>query len=95
MVQEADKEPRDLETGKISIQFIRIAADKYKYKKKMPFSYSFLYNVQNVIHTEVHQNVVVDTMNKNATRHVSAPEPKAPQSAPNQNICADCERLIV
>ncbi|CAH1715341.1 unnamed protein product [Aphis gossypii] len=58
MVQEADKEPRDLET-------------------------------------EVHQNVVVDTMNKNATRHVSAPEPKAPQSAPNQNICADCERLIV
>uniref|UniRef100_A0A2S2NYF4 PDZ and LIM domain protein Zasp n=1 Tax=Schizaphis graminum TaxID=13262 RepID=A0A2S2NYF4_SCHGA len=58
MVQEADKEPRDLET-------------------------------------EVHQNVVVDTMNKNATRHVSAPESKAPQSAPNQNICADCERLIV
>ncbi|XP_026814106.1 PDZ and LIM domain protein Zasp isoform X10 [Rhopalosiphum maidis] len=58
MVQEADKEPRDLET-------------------------------------EVHQNVVIDTMNKNATRHVSAPEPKAPQSAPNQNICADCERLIV
>ncbi|XP_022176856.1 PDZ and LIM domain protein Zasp isoform X3 [Myzus persicae] len=59
MVQEADKEPRDL-------------------------------------NTEVnHQHVVIDTMNKNATRHVSAPEPKAPQSAPNQNICADCERLIV
>eukprot|EP00102_Acyrthosiphon_pisum_P016548 XP_008187540.1 PREDICTED: PDZ and LIM domain protein Zasp isoform X2 [Acyrthosiphon pisum] len=58
MVQEADKEPRDL-------------------------------------NTEVNQHVVVDTMNKIATRHVSAPEPKAPQSVPNQNICADCERLIV
>jgi hypothetical protein len=58
MVQEADKEPRDL-------------------------------------NTEVNQHVVVDTMNKIPTRHVSAPEPKAPQSAPNQNICADCERLIV
>ncbi|KAL5244921.1 hypothetical protein ACI65C_012331 [Semiaphis heraclei] len=58
MVQEADKEPRDL-------------------------------------NTEVNHQHVVDSMNKNATRHVSAPEPKAPQSAPNQNICADCERLIV
>jgi len=28
MVQEADKEPRDLETGKISIKFLRIDADK-------------------------------------------------------------------
>lgn len=57
MVQEADKEPRELET-------------------------------------EVSQSVV-ESMNKNAMRHVSAPEPKAPQSAPNQNICAECERLVV
>ena len=61
----------------------------------MSLSYFFLHNVQNVQYAEVNQNVVVDTMNKNATRHVSAPEPKAPKSAPNQNICADCERLIM
>ncbi|XP_025408376.1 PDZ and LIM domain protein Zasp isoform X7 [Sipha flava] len=57
MVQEADKQPKDIES-------------------------------------EVNQSVV-DPIIKTATRHVSAPEPKAPQSAPNQNICADCERLIV
>lgn len=48
-----------------------------------------------IVNTEVYQNIVVDPIMKSATRHVSAPEPKAPQSAPNQNICADCERLIV
>lgn len=61
----------------------------------MSLSYNFLHDVQNVLYTEVNHQHVVDSMNKNATRHVSAPEPKAPQSAPNQNICADCERLIV
>jgi len=61
----------------------------------MSLSYNFVHDVQNVLYAEVNQQVVVNTMNKNATRHVSAPEPKAPQSAPNQNICADCERLIV
>lgn len=55
------------------------------------FAYSLFCNVYNV---EVSHNVV-NPIIKTATRHVSAPEPKAPQSAPNQNICADCERLIM
>lgn len=56
--------------------------------------YYFLYNIYNILYAEVNHSVV-DPLIKTATRHVSAPEPKAPQSAPNQNICADCERLIV
>ncbi|VVC31721.1 Hypothetical protein CINCED_3A005226 [Cinara cedri] len=57
MVQEADKEPRDLEP-----EF---------------------------------RQCVIDPIIKSPMRHVSAPEPKAPQNAPNQSICSECERLVV
>lgn len=57
--------------------------------------FTILCNIHNILYAEVYEGVIDPPIAKAPLRHVSAPEPKAPQSAPNQNICGDCERLIV